>query len=296
MKRPEPEADCGRVAGRLTPYVDGELDIVHAVEVEGHLDRCERCAEKVALVRAVRGSLRRVSGVPAPVALRARIEATMQRERAAGAATGAEREAPGRPRLVRLRYVAPLAAAAVLVLVLGALRMRARAGEPWLGFGARHADSAGWQASSATLDGLLEDLVCQHAQPLPPEYTDPEKLPELDRFVGVRVRPQPLDPLGARYMGARVLSVQDRRAAMLRYVVRNRHQVTMYVFDPQRVPVRSQSTRLVRRHVTPGNVYVFVGRMRGYAVAASERSGVGYALASDLDDDESEKLILAAAR
>jgi hypothetical protein len=41
---------------------------------------------------------------------------------------------------------------------------------------------------------------------------------------------------------------------------------------------------------------VYVGRLRGYSIAAAEERGVGYALASDLNDDESAQLMLAAVR
>jgi len=41
---------------------------------------------------------------------------------------------------------------------------------------------------------------------------------------------------------------------------------------------------------------VYMGRVRGYSVAASERNGIGYAMASDLDDDENARLVLMAAR
>ena len=39
---------------------------------------------------------------------------------------------------------------------------------------------------------------------------------------------------------------------------------------------------------------ILVGRLRGYSVAALEQSGVGYAVASDFDQDESTKMVLAA--
>ena len=41
---------------------------------------------------------------------------------------------------------------------------------------------------------------------------------------------------------------------------------------------------------------VYIGHVRGWSIAAAERRGVGVAIASDLDDDESAELALAAAR
>ncbi len=75
-------------------------------------------------------------------------------------------------------------------------------------------------------------------------------------------------------------------------MLRERHRVSLYVFDSKRVPLHAN--RLKARHIGARNVYV--GNMRGYSVAASERNGVGYVLTSDLPDDESAKLVLTASR
>src|SRR5690606_8408847 len=97
------------------------------------------------------------------------------------------------------------------------------------------ADGSGVQPiySAATLDGLLEDLVAQHVHPPPPETTDPEGLRRFDPFIGVRVKAPQFDSVDATYVGARM----HQRAALLQFVVRRQHRVTMYVFDPRRVPV-----------------------------------------------------------
>jgi hypothetical protein len=39
---------------------------------------------------------------------------------------------------------------------------------------------------------------------------------------------------------------------------------------------------------------VLMGRVRGYAVGSLEQSGVGYAYASDLDPEESARMVLSA--
>jgi len=67
--------------------------------------------------------------------------------------------------------------------------------------------------------------------------------------------------------------------------------LTVYVFDPRAIAM--QATRLQARVVRERPVYV--GKLRGYSVAAAEKGGVGYALATDLDDDRSAQLVLTAA-
>ena len=81
-------------------------------------------------------------------------------------------------------------------------------------------------------------------------------------------------------------------AALMRYVTQDRRPVTVYVFDSRRVPL--QAAQLQARHV--GSQRVFVGNVRGVAVAASEQNGIGYALATNSSDEEAARLVLTAAR
>ncbi len=191
---------------------------------------------------------------------------------------------PVSPKLVKLRYVVPLAAVATVALVVGAYHLRDQ----------KERDSALAQASASSLpltssfDKFIDDLVEAHIQPPPPEVTDYDGLDRFNPYLGVRVpRPQ-LGELGARYIGARM----HRHAAMLQYSVGDRRRVTLYVFDPTRMPVQPNPLR----PVVVGNNHLYVGHVRGYAVAASEHDGVGYALASDLPDKDTEQLLVAAAR
>jgi hypothetical protein len=57
---------------------------------------------------------------------------------------------------------------------------------------------------------------------------------------------------------------------------------------------RLRSRPIDRRPDTSGRVAaapVYVGNFRGFSVAAAERSGVGYALASDLDEDNNVAMV-----
>lgn len=389
---------CGRFERRLGAYVDGELDAVHSAEVEDHVEGCAACREQLAMIRAMRNSLRRVGRLRAPSSLRERLLAAVAQERAAEEAAerslpfaaelplaleparasspglgAAERRAskaakpglaprtshlelvggrgaPPRPaeqKRSRLRYLFPLAAAAMFAIVLAGVWERSESAGttaatndtapgdepataavaaglsepqsvsdseshlPNLGlpdFNSGSPDSSIWSfpglsgeggarvaptgATLASLDSLVEDLVKQHAEPLPPETTDPRGLERFDKYVGVKVTKPRYEPYGGRYLGARLHPVRDRRAAMLQYVLGNQHRVTVFVFDPRGLPMHAQV--LTSRSV--GQQPVLVGQLRGYTVAASEARGVGYALASDLDDKESTKLMLAAAK
>ena len=143
----------------------------------------------------------------------------------------------------------------------------------------------------AGLDSMIDQFVDWHARPLPPEVTNPNDLPGFEPYVGVPVHPPSFSPFGARLLGGRILPVRDERvAAMLQYTLGSGHRISVYVYDPRRL--ETISSRLQARVV--GTEPIYVGQVRGWSVAAAEHRGVGYAVASDLDDAESAELALAA--
>ncbi len=308
--------DCTRFSAWVAPYVDGELDPGHAVEMEAHVVGCTTCAERVALIRAMRVSLRRTAVRHAPETLCARVRATIEQEQGRTSPAGEHaRGLEGRPsrwegavsaraaasdggenKLMRLRYAVGLAAAAGVLFSMGMSRYftpnftpRApgAAGDGPNGELAGATDTASTRMS---IDALLDELLALHARPFPPDTTDPEQLARFDPLLGVQVRRPAFKPLGASFDGARVHAVSDRGALLqVQYTVPGGKRVTMYVFNPRVLPV--QATRLEPRVVR--HRPMLVGRLRGYSVAALEQSGVGYAFASDLDADESTKMVLA---
>lgn len=275
--------DCSRLSHSIAPFVDGELDADHAVDVESHVLACSSCAERVALLHALRQSLKRTSPRRCPDALRARLGATLAKEQQKQAPERAEPEAPS-AKLIHLRYAVGLAAAAGVVFAMGMARNTASresvAAQP------RPMDVASTESSF----DILDDLVSLHANPLPPETTNPDELTRWDPLVGVPVRRPPFQPFGASFNGARVHAMADRRTALLQYTLRGGHRVTVYVFNPRVVQVKSMPLEARVVHERP----VYVGSRRGYSIAAAEQSGVGYALASDLGADQSTDLVLAA--
>src|SRR5262249_28051276 len=115
--------DCLRFSATMAAYVDGELDTCHAVDMEAHMIVCAECAERVALIQAMRHSLRRTNVHRAPSALCARIRATIEQEKARAVVSPApSAESAVAPKLIRLRYAVGLAAAAGVVFAMGMSR------------------------------------------------------------------------------------------------------------------------------------------------------------------------------
>ena len=278
--------DCMRFSAWVAPYVDGELDPGHAVEMEAHVVGCKTCAERVALIRAMRTSLRRTAVRRAPDALVARMRATIEHERlrAPAPVRTSVPPPPVHDGLLRLRYAVGLAAAAGVVFAMSLSRY-ARAPHPYDVPPAEN-DTA---STTMSIDALLDELLALHARPLPPDTMDPEQLTRFDPLLGVKVRRPVFAPFGASFKGARVHPVGDRGALLqVQYMVPDGKRITMYIFNPRVLPVHTTrlEPRVVRKHP------MLVGNLRGYSIAALEDSGVGYALASDLDADQSTRMVL----
>ncbi|HHH27586.1 MAG TPA: hypothetical protein ENK57_04440 [Polyangiaceae bacterium] len=306
---------CERFERWLSAYVDAELDAVHCLEVEEHIAACEGCNEFVEHMQRTRSSLRRVSreDAVAPSSLRQRVSATLLEARVDGEIpedvvaestrepdTGSVRPAAAAsaPAFDHLRYIVPLAAAATVALVFGAMRLQEPAGETMASNDPIETTTASTtvpttaplpatpvaaQASAWTM--FLDALAQRHLQPPALETFDPKGVEEYAPHIGVRVSsPSVRD---AQWVGARL----ETNAALIRFM-RNRKPVTVFVFDPRRVHM--QPTAALRPRVIDHEP-VLAGKVRGVAMAASEQDGVGYALATDASVDEAARLILTAA-
>jgi anti-sigma factor RsiW len=271
---------CRHFVPLLEPFRDGELSPAQVVELEQHLAECERCTERVRLGDAMRTSLKQVVRAEAPVsaAFEERIRVALQAERARE-----ERlEAPEREHQLRMlswRSIGPIAAAAAVVMVWAASANK-RPSE-------LTSKSDVYQSMTpANVESMLDALVQNHERAAAPQFTEPALLPQLEPEVGVPVQLPNFKSFGARWEGAGVVPVTNQRAASLRYRIAG-HKLTVYIYDASRFPVRAT---LKERRVRDEPVYV--GSRHGVSIAATERrNSVGYAVATDLNSDESAELV-----
>src|SRR5262245_56205776 len=106
---------CTSIDALVTPYVDGELGTADQAALERHVGLCPRCRSRIDAERAVRDLLterKPALCVRAPDTLRMRCAQAVQGDQAAPTFIGVTT----RPWSQRL---APLAAAATLVLIVG---------------------------------------------------------------------------------------------------------------------------------------------------------------------------------
>lgn len=278
---------CRRILPLFDAFADGELAPDQVISVEQHIIDCPRCAEQVRLDHAVRTSTRRavLADVGVSSAFKTRIADALAAERA----REESQAAPPPMTPLSWRSIAPLAIAATVALYFAAARSKSDG--PTVA-GANHSQAslaAGAGSVTASVEQLIDQLVTHHMRAEQPSVTEPALLQRFEPEVGVPVRAPSL--YGARWEGASVVPVsaaKDQRAASLRYNLGGR-RVTLYVYNSARVPLRATlEPRVVY------NTPVYVGSRRGYSIAAVERRGVGYAVATDLNDRESAELVVAS--
>jgi anti-sigma factor RsiW len=275
---------CRAVAPLVQSYLDGELDPSQLAEVETHTQACATCRERIVLDRAIRSGVRAfVSRAKPSAAFRGRAAASVVAQRW----SPAERSTTAMPTWGG--WVVAAAAAAAIFGIQGKM------------FPGQEEPSSSLRPIEPTakaslgLDQMIDQFVDWHARPLPPEITNPKDLPGFEPYVGVPVHPPALSPFGARLLGGRILPVPEHRvAAMLQYTMDGGHRVSVYVFDP--APIQAKPSRLHAKVI--GSDSVYIANVRGWSIAAVEppRKGIGYAIASDLGDEENAELALAAAR
>jgi anti-sigma factor (TIGR02949 family) len=271
-------SDCRRVVTVLDAYADGELEPEQVLEIEAHLAGCDACSSRLQLEHAMKKSLRRevyARSQPSD-AFRERVLASFQAE--------AERQAVGqlessrRGGMLSWGSIVPLAAAAAMALVWGSGKTNAPVAPGGV-------SPAVVKASSEPFEAVLDELIDRHIDRSSPEVTEPALLDHMEPTVGVPVHFPNLRQYGARWEGGKVVPIRNQKAASLRYLV-DGHRVTLYVYNSERFPVGKTLKRRVVRDEP-----VYTAWKRGFSIATTDRHGVGYALATDLGEDEGAEIV-----
>jgi hypothetical protein len=257
------------------------------LELQAHLDGCAECSEVVAFSLAIRRTARQVTYDDA-------IVTDAFRERLRGALLAEAREESTREKVVRVRRLL----AHTPRLGLGALSVAAGL-LLWLSIdGGKPAEDKPsverMPTASAALgpQELLDLFIDYHTRPPAPAVTEPRLVPELERDVGVKVPLPSLVAYGAEWQGGSLVRLpRTQSAAYLRYRTRDAHSVTVYVYNASRIPLHaSLKPRMFREEP------VYERSWRGYSVAAQLSHGVGYAVATDLDETRSAELVRAITK
>ena len=258
---------CAGIWRFTDTYLDGEFGETERAEFEAHIAVCESCRaavrEQAAWQQAVRAAAPREV---APASLRAKLDAALMLEAAMmPAAALAPTELP--PRTLRARVVAwsPYAAAACITLALVVTR-----GQHGM---------------------VTADVIAKHQRNLPLEISG-RSSDDVRRWyadkVDFPVRPPSFGLVQkVALRGGRLANVRERQAAYLQYDV-DGNKVSVFIFDPGEMPMESRHREYI------GNREVYFDDERGYNVALYRDHGVGYAIASDMDQGQMMRLVSAA--
>lgn len=268
---------CRHVSQMLDTHMDGELSPEQTVTVQAHAVDCATCGARLRLEHSMRTSLRRAvyAAAEPSASFRERLIQSLdaERERAEAVTDNASR----RGAMLSWSTIVPLATAAAVALYFSGQKSERRPSAPPAATAAA--------SSEMNVEALLDELVDRHIEPVAPAVVEPTELGRFEPEVGVPVKLPSLSQYGARWEGGRVVPVQNRRAASLRFRL-DGHRVTLYVFNSERFPLKQKlEARVVR------NEPVYVGWKRGYSIAATDHRGVGYAIASDLDDHANAEIV-----
>jgi anti-sigma factor RsiW len=243
---------CDETRELLHAYVDGELDLAHAVGVERHLDDCPACARARDELLALRALVQ--SAAPrfrAPDALHRRVQESLSRPR---------------PTLRRVfswrRYVVPLTVAASLAFVFGL---------GWL---------AAWTWYRPGAEELLaRQVVANHVRSLMAEHlldvASSNRHTVKPWFLGlVNFAPDVPDLAGFALVGGRLDYLDERPVAALVYKRRD-HVINVFLAPADREP--DAKARAIN--------------IRGFHLLHWVRSGKAYWAVSDLNEEELREFV-----
>ena len=245
---------CAGISRFVDTYLDGEFAETDRAEFEGHLADCETCRGKVRVQAEWKSA----------------IKAAAPREQA--------------PAALRNRVARSIARESKPMLSWRAWAVRAMPAAAAVGL------IATFMISKVQWSPVAADLVAKHAKTVPLEvsggpdqvrkwYADkvdfPVRVPQLCRHPTCSLR------------GARLSSVADKPAAYLIYDV-NGDKVSVFVFDASDMPIETRKKTVI------DNREVYFDQEHGYNVALFRDRGVGYAIASDMDQEQMVKLVSSA--
>ena len=242
---------CQDIQHLMHGYLDGELDLVRNLEMEGHLQTCPACAQVLANYRSLQGALQNDAFYfKAPNSLETRIRSSLGKTQS-------------RTRTLRIRAWATLGAIAASIVVIFAL---------------------GWMATReghSAKDLLVREIVSSHVRSLMASHlTD---VPSSDQhtvkpwFKGQLDFSPPIKDLSKEEFvlaGGRVDYISDRPIAALVYE-RRKHVINLFIWPS--TPDSATSPAALSR--------------QGYHLIHWTEGGLTYWAVSDLNEKELEEFV-----
>lgn len=256
---------CAETRQLLDAWVDNELDLRGALEVEAHLGRCAECAAQERSLRELQDFARaNLTRHPMPAGLEARLHAALRSEAGAaapkaGVAAPKAGAAAPKARVPRsTRWAAPLLAASVAVVATVGVLRPASSG--------RLADSV--------IDAHVRSLLASHLTDVASSDQHTVK-PWFQGKLDYSVPATDFAAEGFPLAGGRLDYLEETQAAALVYR-RGQHVINLFVWPRKTGGLESPLERL---------------SMRGYSAYRWSKEGMNFWAVSDLNDAELRKFV-----
>ena len=244
---------CQEMAGLIHGYLDGELDLVRNLEIEGHLRDCIGCARRYENLRTVQAAMRDSSFRFAPPA---------EFENRVRAALGREARIESKPLAWSRRWlIASIAAVLLVVIVFGLVMLR-------------RAPSTDDLVAQEIVSGHVRSLMANHLT----DVATSDQHTVKPWFDGRLDFSPPVTDLGAQgfvFTGGRLDYIGNRPVAALVYQ-RRQHAINLFVW-----PADGQSD-------TPGRASI----RNGYNLIHWTSAGMTFWAVSDLNLAELQEFAL----
>ncbi len=264
---------CTDLSAVLEPYIDGEVDEVDAVEIEGHINGCESCCAELERRASLKEGLRALANEHAlSDGFRSQMDSMLT--------LVPEREAT-RPAAPRTAWMA--AAAAVMVVgtagVTYAITAPSTPEPPMV--------VASAYPTPPVTAAAVDESVRWHSRPVPIEVTGPDGVEVGEWFRGKVDFPvsPPNFARRANLLGGRLGNVSDHEAAVLVYDVEGT-KLSVMMYEPE--------NDIATGAPSPTELPYYVGERNGYNVAFHEHDGVAYTFTTNLPDAELRSLVNVA--
>ena len=246
---------CNDTRELIGAYIDGELDLVRSLDVEGHMHECSICSREYenhrALHRAIRGG---DLYFDTPSGLEKRIRTSL----------GRNSKSEARPRLLSWRWAAvgtSLAAVALMILAVGLMINR------------HSGDEA---VTHELLSAQIRSLMPEHTLVDVPSSDQHTVKPWFNGKLDFSPPVKDLTDIGFELLGGRLDSIDDRPVAALVYR-RGKHIINVFIWPA--TPGSSTSEETTAR--------------RGYNMIRWTNAGMTFWAVSDLNSGELHDFVKA---
>src|SRR5713226_2931965 len=257
-----PKVSCQDTQNLIDGYLDGELDLVRSMEIEGHLRRCPACSQVYENHQALRSAIRvRAPYFKAPAGLHQRVRSTVrQASKAEPASRVLAWRAPWRPAWNLLG----LAAALVIAVLTWSISARL------------------WSPSADEL--LAQEVLSSHVRSLMADHltdvlsSDQHTVkPWFNGKLDFSPPVKDLSNSGFPLVGGRLDYVENRPVAALVYK-RRQHFINLFIWPSTHDSVAGKKTVM----------------RQGYNLIHWTKSGMTYWAVSDLNSSELQEFVRLA--